>query len=464
MEKENPNLTKAQEYALEVLDLVQNGTQEMTLADALGEYHENDIALAILIMDEGERHVLYDALCDDMLALVMEYVELPTPYLDELEFDRRAKILEKMEPSLAVDYLKELERHERHRHLRLFSKEARENIFLLASFDEDEIGSRMSDNFIAVTEADGVRGAMSKLVREAAEHDNVSTLFVVDEEGKFVGAIDLKDLIVARSDTPLSDIIRTNFPTVETEELVDECIIRLLSYSEDSIPVLDHEGVLVGVLTDDILADLTREDFEEDYARLAGLTSEEHIEEGLSASVKARLPWLAVLFFLGFLVSGVVGFFEGVVSELTLLVSFQSLILGMAGNVGTQSLAVTIRMLADDRAGKGAKLRQVLKEMGVGLFNGSIMALGSFVLVLGYLTLLRGEPFSSSLLVAFSIAIALVLSMLLSGLFGSVIPMLFQKIGIDPAVASGPFITTVSDLVAVITYYGLAGVLLKFFL
>ena len=464
MEKENLNLTRSQEYALEVLDLVQNGTQEMSLADALGEYHENDIALAILVMDEDERRILYDALNDDMLALVIEFVELPTAYLDELELDRRARILEKMEPSLAVDYLKELERHERHRHLRLFTKETRENIFLLASFDEDEIGSRMSDNFITVTEADGVRGAMSKLVREAAEHDNVSTLFVIDEEGKFVGAIDLKDLIVARSDTPLSDIIRTNFPTVETEELVDECIIRLLSYSEDSIPVLDHDGVLVGVLTDDILADLTREDFEEDYARLAGLSGEEHIEEGLSASVKARLPWLAVLFFLGFIVSGVVGFFEGVVSELTLLVSFQSLILGMAGNVGTQSLAVTIRMLADDRAGKGARLRQVLKEMGVGLFNGSIMALGSFVLVLGYLTLLRGEAFSSSLLVAFSIAIALVLSMLLSGMFGSVIPMLFQKIGIDPAVASGPFITTVSDLVAVITYYGLAGVLLKFLL
>ena len=150
--------------------------------------------------------------------------------------------------------------------------------------------------------------------------------------------------------------------------------------------------------------------------------------------------------------------------ELTLLVSFQSLILGMAGNVGTQSLAVTIRMLSEEGAGRGAKLRQVLKEMGVGLFNGSLMASISFVLVLAYLTVLRHTPLSTALLVALSIAIALILSMLLSGMFGAFIPMLFQKVGIDPAVASGPFITTVSDLVAVVTYYGLAGVLMQFFL
>ena len=463
MEKENLSPAQTQEYALEVLDLIQHGTEEMSLSDALGEYHENDIAMALMLMEEEERVTLYGALDDEILASVLEFVDNPVLFLDEIDFSRKVKIFEIIELSVAVEYLKELERHERHRYLRLLSKETKENIFLLASFDEDEIGSRMSDNFITVSENLGVRGAMSRLVREAAEHDNVSLVFVVDAEGKFVGAIDLKDLIIARGETPLSDIMRTNFPTVEAGELVDECVIRLASYSEDSIPVLDEGGVLVGVLTSDILADLTREDFEEDYARLAGLSGEERVEEGLSASVKARLPWLCVLFFLGFLVSGVVGFFEGVVSELTLLVSFQSLILGMAGNVGTQSLAVTIRMLADEYTVKGAKLRQVLKEMGVGLFNGSIMALGSFVLVLGYLTLLRGEMFTSSLLVAFSIAIALILSMLLSGLFGSVIPMLFQKIGIDPAVASGPFITTVSDLVAVVTYYGLAGMLIRIF-
>ena len=374
MEKENSTLAQSQEYAMEVLDLVQNGTQEMSLSDALYEYHQNDIATALSLMDEGERGVLFGAVDDELLAGILEYVENPVVYLDEMDLGRRVKIFERIEPSIAVEYLKELERHERHRHLRLLPKEVKENIFLIASFDEDEIGSRMSDNFITVTEDMGVRGAMSKLVRDAAEHDNVSMVFVVDSEEKFVGVIDLKDLIVARGDTPLTEIIRTNFPTVEAEELVDECVLRLVSYSEDSIPVLDEEGVLVGVLTTDILADLTREDFEEDYARLAGLSTEEHIEEGLSASVKARLPWLGILFFLGFLVSGVVGFFEGVVSELTLLVSFQSLILGMAGNVGTQSLAVTIRMLADERTVKGAKLRQVFKEMGVGLFNGSIMA------------------------------------------------------------------------------------------
>ncbi len=462
MEKENIGAMAAEEYADEIVSLLAGGMVAENLKDRLEEYHEYDIAIALALVDEVARGQIYDALDDNMLSRVFEFPEDPAPFFDEVVLERRVKLLELVEPSVAVEYLKALERHERHRHFRLMDKEAKERIFLLASFDEDEIGSKMSDNFITVRVDMGVRDVMNVLVREAALHDNVSTLFVVSEGDVFVGAIDLKDLIVARGETPLDDIIKTNFPSVMTEELIDECVIRLASYSEDSIPVLDENGVLVGVLTADILQDLTREDFEEDYARLAGLAGEERVEEGLSQSVKQRLPWLAVLFFLGFLVSGVVGFFESVVSELTLLVSFQSLILGMAGNVGTQSLAVTIRMLADERAGKGAKLRQVIKEMGIGLFNGSIMAVLSFVLVLGYLTLLRGVDIQSALLVAFSIAIALILSMLLSGLFGSFIPMLFQKIGIDPAVASGPFITTVSDLVAVITYYGLAGLLLKF--
>jgi Mg/Co/Ni transporter MgtE len=149
---------------------------------------------------------------------------------------------------------------------------------------------------------------MKSLVHQAAENDNISKLYMLNEDGTFYGAVDLKDLIIARKDTELEDLIVTSYPYVYATQSVESCIEELKDYSEDSIPVLDENGALVGVLTSDILADLTREDFEEDYARLAGLSGEEHVEEGISASVKARLPWLCVLFFLGFLVSGVVGF------------------------------------------------------------------------------------------------------------------------------------------------------------
>ena len=464
MEKETVLQRTPEEIVQQIVELVHATRKNALLQETLMEYHERDIALALCELGDADRSRLYATLSDEELGNVFAFVENLGDYLSELSLERRVAVLSRLEPTDAVEYLRELDRHERHEYFRRMPKEAKEDIFLRASFDEEEIGSQMSDNYISAKQSAGVRGLMSALVKQAENHDNVSTIYVLDDEEHFVGAIDLKDLIVARAKTPLEDIMKTNFPTVFAEELISECIPRLSSYSEDSIPVLDEDGVLVGVLTADILADLTREDIEEDYARLAGLGGEERVEEGIGRSVKQRLPWLAILFFLGFLVSGVVGIFEGIMGELTLLVSFQSLILGMAGNVGTQSLAVTIRMLSEEGAGRGAKLRQVIKEMGIGLFNGSLMASLSFVLVLGYLTLLRQTPFATALLVALSIAMALILSMLLSGMFGAFIPMLFQKIGIDPAVASGPFITTVSDLVAVVTYYGLAGLLMQFFI
>lgn len=464
MEKDVVMQKTTEELACEIIACAREAVGVEALHESLAEYHERDIAAALDLMESDERGRIYDALPNEELCLVLEFSEKFSELLVELALERRVGVLSLIEPSFAVEYLRELDRRERHEYFRRMPKEAKEEIFLRASFDENEIGSQMSDNFISAKESAGVRGLMSALVEQAEYHDNVSTIFVLDDEERFVGAIDLKDLIVARAKTPIEDIMKTNFPTVYVGELICECVPRLSSYSEESIPVLDEDGVLVGVLTSDILAELTREDFEEDYARLAGLSGEEHVEQSVVHSVKQRLPWLAILFFLGFLVSGVVGIFEGIMGELTLLVSFQSLILGMAGNVGTQSLAVTIRMLSDEGAGRGARLRQVLKEMGVGLFNGSLMASISFALVLAYLTVLRSTPPATALLVALSIAIALILSMLLSGMFGAFIPMLFQRIGIDPAVASGPFITTVSDLVAVVTYYGLAGVLMQFFL
>jgi len=191
------------------------------------------------------------------------------------------------------------------------------------------------------------------------------------------------------------------------------------------------------------------------------LTAEEDAREPLHRSIGKRLPWLAVLFILGMLVSGVVGLFDSVVAELPLIVSFQSLILGMAGNVGTQSLAVTIRSLADEDLTGRRKLFMVFKEARIGFFNGLILGVASFLLIGAYLYFLKGEAATLAFSVSLCTGIALTVSMLLSGVSGTTIPILFQKMRIDPAVASGPFITTINDLVAVVTYYGLAWSLLS---
>lgn len=184
------------------------------------------------------------------------------------------------------------------------------------------------------------------------------------------------------------------------------------------------------------------------------------LKEPVSIGVKKRLPWLLVLLALGMVVSSVVGVFEQIVSQLTIIMTFQSLILDMAGNVGTQSLAVTIRVLTDDKLSLTEKLRLVIKESELGFLNGLILGLISIVFVGVYIFLFKQHEFIFAFSISGCIGIALMLAMFISSAVGTLIPLFFKKIHIDPAVASGPLITTVNDLVAVITYYGLSWILL----
>ena len=227
------------------------------------------------------------------------------------------------------------------------------------------------------------------------------------------------------------------------------------------IPVLtENVKKLVGVITASSVAELVDEMVGDDYAKLAALGSEMEEGEGLFASLKKRIPWLIILLFLGLAVSAVVDLFEGVIAELPMIVSFQSLILGMAGNVGTQSLAVTVRSLgADTTLTFKTRIKMILKETRVSLFNGLIVGLISFAIVAVYL-LFTAHDIAFALPVAGCVGGAMCFAMMISGFTGAAIPLSLHHIGIDPAVASGPLITTVNDLVAVISYYGLAWALL----
>jgi len=202
----------------------------------------------------------------------------------------------------------------------------------------------------------------------------------------------------------------------------------------------------------------------DDYAKLAGLSSEEDLQEPLKKSILKRLPWLIILLGMGLLVSSVVGIFEHVVAHLTLIISFQSLVLDMAGNVGTQSLAVTIRVLMDEKISGRQKLYLIGKEARIGLVNGMVLGILSFLFIGLYLVILKGQSTLLAFTVSLCTGIALLVSILLSSIAGTVIPLIFKKLHIDPAVASGPLITTINDLVAVVTYYGLAWILLIYVL
>ncbi len=448
------------DYVTEIVEIIKSLRENPSAAEKILEYHENDIAEALDELDKNERMLLYTSLDTETLSEIFEYSESRSEYLEELSTLKQAEILSYIEPAVAAEYLDELECEEREEILNLVDNEAKDEIELLSSFTDEEIGSRMSRNYISVEESFSIKEAMKALVDSAAENDNISTIYVTDKDEHLLGAIRLPDLIIAREGDSLSDITMTSYPFVYANEKTEDCMARIKDYSEDSIPLTDEEGRLIGVILAEELVELVDDEISEDYAKLAGLSDSEDLSEPLWRSIGKRLPWLAILLGLGLIVSSVVGIFEHVVEHLTLIICFQSLILGMAGNAGTQSLAITIRVLSDEELSSRDKLFLIIKESRVGVINGIILGILSFAFIGLYIMLFKGEGASYAFLVSMCTAIALAVSVLLSSITGTIIPLIFKRLKIDPAVASGPLITTINDLVAVIAYYGLAWVLL----
>lgn len=423
-------------------------------------YHEKDISDALCLLSVDDRKHLYTLLDAEWIAEILEYSDDSTIYLNEIPIQKRMAVLSHFETVEMLDYIREMDKDSRDIILDLLDSEKKREFLLLNSFNEDEIGGKLTSNYVAIDFGISVKEAMSSLIRQANDNDNISTIYVLDKNQIFLGAIDLKDLIIAREGTDLEKIITTSYPYVYATEQIEDCLSRIKDYSEDSIPVLDNENKLIGVLTSQTIMELVDDEMSEDYAKFAGLSSEEDLNEPLRKSIMKRLPWLMVLLVLGMFVSSIVGVFEKVVAQLPLIIAFQSLILDMAGNVGTQSLAVTIRVLVDENIGKKQKFFLVCKETRIGFVNGMILGILSFVMVGVYLALLKSQTVNMAFSISACTGIALLVSMILSSMSGTLIPLMFIKMKIDPAVASGPLITTINDLVAVITYYCLVWVLI----
>lgn len=449
------------DYDDELIKIIKGNLSDEEIRDRLESYHENDISAVLDRLTKTERLRLYKILGVEKVSEIFSYLEEDVvKYIEELAPEKAADIIESMDADDAVDVLDELEEDKIGEIKELMDEESRQDIELILSYDEDSIGSRMTTNFIVIKKDYTIRQAMKSLVEQAADNDNISTIYVVTDDNTFYGAIDLKDLIIARDYIDLNELVVTSYPYVYADEKTEDCIEELKEYSEDSIPVLDVDKKLIGIITAQDIVEAVDEEMGDDYAKLAGLTAEEDLNEPFIESVKKRLPWLVLLLFLGLLVSSVVGLFEAVVSQITLVVCFQSLILDMAGNVGTQSLAVTIRVLMDENL-SGKQLRGlVFKEMRVGFINGAILGSLSFVLVGAYILIAKSSSPAFSFAVSGCIGLAIIIAMVVSSFVGTAIPIFFKKIKVDPAVASGPLITTVNDLVAVVAYYGIVWVLL----
>ena len=445
----------------EIISFIRSEHNDEALRLALEDYHDKDIAETLEELSAEERKKLYHIIGPERTGEVFSFLKDDVDiYLKEVGLEEAAKIVEEMDTDDAVDLLEQIDDTIEEKILEKMDDKVEEEIRLIQSYDEDELGSLMTTNFIKLNILYTVKQAMRELIRQSEDNDNIDTLYVVDSNGLFCGVVDLRDLIKARESDKFNELVITSFPVLYDHEKIVDCLDEIREYSENSLPVLDQQQHLLGVITSTDIIETVDEEISEDYAKLGGLSSQEDLDEPLLASMKKRLPWLAALLVLGIGVSAVVGIFESVVKEIAIIVCFQSLVLDMAGNVGTQSLAVTIRVLMDEEVSAKDKMRLIFKEMRVGFSNGLLLGLASFIFIGLYIFIFKKYPMLFSFAVSACVGIALLVAMLVSSFVGTTVPIIFDKIHIDPAVASGPFITTINDLIAVISYYGLAWILL----
>lgn len=436
------------------------------LRERLADYHDNDIAIVIHDLEKEERLKIYPKLGEEKVSEIFSYLDDVEDFIEEVGLKKAADIIELMDSDDAIDVLEELDEEDRIAIIEEMDEEIVEDINLITQYEEDEIGSIMTTNYILINKNYTIKEAMKSMVSQAADNDNVSIIFVSNNDETYYGSIDLRDLIITRYDKNLDDIIKTSYPVLHATDLISDCINDLKEYSLELYPVLDNENKLIGVITSNDIVETVDEELTDDYAKLAGLTETDELDEKTIVSVKKRIPWLVILVAMGLGVSLLISSFEDVVKSIPMIVFFQSLILGMAGNTGTQSLAVTIRTISNEELNKTVIFKMIFKEIKIGFLNGLIIGSLSFLILFGFLYLTKTEVIPNNgfimldaLKVCGSVSISLLGAMLMSSVIGTFMPLFFKKINIDPAVASGPFITTIIDIISIIIYYGLASLL-----
>jgi magnesium transporter len=389
--------------------------------------------------------------------------EKTSEILTELDEDTREKILEnfsakeianevgEMDSDDAADIIGELSEERQKRVINeLEDTELAEDIKELLSYGDDTAGSLMAKELVKVYETWTVAGCMRRIRGQAQEVTRVHSIYVVDKEDKLVGRLSLKDLIVAKSEQKIADISKDKVDAVNVNE-DDETVARImLKYDLEAIPVVDDNNVLLGRITIDDVVDLLKEEADKDYQMAAGLTQDVDSDDSIFELTKARLPWL----FLG-LIGGVGAFiimegFQDVFSTYASLFFFTPLIAAMAGNVGVQSSAIIVQGLANDDV-KGSINSRLLKEMLLAALNGVILALFLFLFVWVY---------EGKIDLALAISVSLVVVIIIAGLIGTFVPLFLNKRGIDPAIATGPFITTSNDIFGILIYFMIAKMIL----
>lgn len=409
-------------------------------------------------IEENQRHIMYAYLSPkemaDMFDVIEEDNEHMTEYLAEMRPRYAADMLAEMYTDNAVDLLNTLDKKQIAKYLSIMPAESASEIRELLHYEDDTAGAIMTTEYVSIVANQTVRSAMYVLKNEALAAETIYYIYVVDQENRLVGVISLRDLIVNDDDVMILDIMSERVISVHVGDDQEDVAQTFRDYDFLALPVTDYDDHLLGIVTVDDIIDVIDDEAASDYSGLAGVNVEE-VSENPVKSAGRRLPWLITLLFLGMATASLISHYEELVSEASILAVFISLITGTAGNAGTQSLAVAVRRLAMNDDKQNSFLRTVISEVLTGLVTGAITGLTIFAIV----SIWKGNP-----ILGFVIGMAMMCAITVANLAGSLIPMLMDRLGFDPAVASGPFITTLSDLTSVLIYFNIASLFMQQFI
>lgn len=456
MAEDNENIQfQLSDELIEQVELLIEQKNDKDLKTLLDEYHFADIAEILDELNQDEAIYIIKLLDSETTSyILMELDEdIREKILKNLSAKEIAEEIEELDTDDAADMISELPEDRQEEVIsNIEDQEHKAEIEELLAYDEDSAGGLMAKELVKVYETWTVAGCMRRIRGQAKDVKRVHSIYVVDKEDKLIGRLSLKDLITAKSDEKIAEISNSNVDYANVSDDVEDVAKIMQKYDLEAIPVVDDNHTLVGRITIDDIVDVIREEADKDYQLAAGISQDVEADDSILELTKARLPWLVLGLFGGLGSVFIMKDYEHIMSTVPSLFFYTPLIAAMAGNVGVQSSAIIVQGLANDNV-KGSLINRLLKEVGLSLINGFALAL---------LVLLFGSIIGQDTTESIAIAVSMMSVIVVAALVGTFVPIILDKRGIDPAIATGPFITTSNDILGIYLFFVLAGLIIGF--
>lgn len=442
-------------------DIINKAIEEALLNEEISRFrseflkiHPYDQSEFFEAQNQEIRHLIYSYLSPEEMANVIEHTEegRSSEFITEMNPTYAAQVIAKLATDDAVDILNDLDKNMVVSYLTIMPENEAREIKDLLHYEEKTAGSIMTTEFVVVTTDMTVKEAMRHLRKEAPEAETIYYIYVVDQDQCLVGVISLRDLIIAEGSLTIQDIVNEHVVSVAVGDDQEDIAQMMRDYDFLALPVVDFQNHLLGIITVDDIMDVMEEEASDDYSKLAGVDVDSADQNPLAAA-KKRLPWLIILLFLGLFTASIIARFEETLEQVALLAIFIPLIAGMAGNTGTQSLAVAVRGIATGEFQKQGLFKIIIRETITGLITGITCGLAIWLII--YI-------WQGTLFLGFLVGLSIAATLLVATISGALVPLLMHHFKIDPAVASGPFITTINDIISITIYFGMATLFMQF--